>query len=123
MSHDIQKALKPVYPLVPDMLALCTDHRFALMGCDFYGHGAPGRHQFLRSQSAVRGLNLSREQARMLCQRAIDGLIDLHSVDVQAAGLSELGKGEGYNRRQIGGWSERLRKAKTWNVMSGKPGQ
>jgi len=115
-EHDIQKALKPVYPLVPDMLALCTDQ--SVMGCDFYV--MERLEGIILRANLPSGLNLSSEQARMLCQRAIDGLIDLHSVDVQAAGLSELGKGEGYNRRQIGGWSERLRKAKTWNVMSGK---
>ena len=44
---------------------------------------------------------------------------NLHQVDVAAAGLGHLGKGEGYTVRQIEGWSTRYRKAKTWNVPKG----
>ena len=33
-EHDVQKALKPVYPKVPEMVALCTDE--SIIGCDFY---------------------------------------------------------------------------------------
>jgi aminoglycoside phosphotransferase (APT) family kinase protein len=50
----------------------------------------------------------------------IDKLIELHQVDYQAAGLDQLGKGGGYVKRQIDGWSGRYDKAKTWNVPSWK---
>ena len=40
----------------------------------------------------------------------------LHAVDVDAAGLRDLGKGAGYVRRQIEGWTERYARARTWNV-------
>ena len=33
-EYNVQKALKPLYPLVPDMVALCTDAN--IIGCDFY---------------------------------------------------------------------------------------
>ncbi len=115
-EHDIQKALKPVYPLVPDMLALCTDE--SVIGSDFYI--MERLEGIILRANLPPDLNLSREQASVLCRRAIDGLIRLHTVDVASAGLSGLGKGEGYNQRQIEGWSERLRKAKTWNVMTGQ---
>ncbi|HEV7917941.1 MAG TPA: phosphotransferase family protein, partial [Solirubrobacterales bacterium] len=39
-------------------------------------------------------------------------------VDKDAAGLSELGRGDGYVERQIGGWSKRYRAARTRNVPS-----
>jgi aminoglycoside phosphotransferase (APT) family kinase protein len=42
----------------------------------------------------------------------------LHRVDVAATGLEGLGKGAGYARRQVEGWSDRYRKARTWNVPS-----
>jgi len=41
-------------------------------------------------------------------------------VDVASAGLQSIGKGAGYNRRQIDGWSERYRQARTWNVLKGE---
>ena len=33
-EHDIQAALRPVFPAVPAMVALCTDH--TVLGSDFY---------------------------------------------------------------------------------------
>ncbi|WP_460747382.1 phosphotransferase family protein [Nocardiopsis oceani] len=48
----------------------------------------------------------------------LDLLADLHSVDTEAAGLAEFGRGEGYVARQVAGWSKRYRAAKTWNMGS-----
>ncbi|AKS42285.1 phosphotransferase family protein [Wenzhouxiangella marina] len=115
-EHDVQKALKPVYPKVPAMVALCTDD--SVIGCDFYV--MERIEGIILRANLPPGLELSTEQAATLCRRAIDGLIELHSVDVEAAGLASLGKGEGYNRRQIDGWSERFRRARTWNVFKGE---
>jgi len=115
-EHDVQKALKPVYPKVPEMLALCTDE--SVIGCDFYVMERI-KGIILRANLPP-GLTLDETQAATLCRHAIDGLIELHSVDVEAAGLGALGKGGGYNRRQIDGWSERFRRARTWNVLKGE---
>ncbi len=115
-EHDIQKALKPVYPLVPDMLALCTDE--AIIGCDFYV--MERIEGIILRANLPPGLAFDTEQARALGRSALDRLIDLHSVDIDKAGLKDLGKGEGYNRRQIEGWSERFRRARTWNVLPGR---
>jgi len=115
-EHDVQKALKPVYPKAPRMLALCTDPQ--VMGCDFYI--MERIEGIILRANLPPGLSLDETQAATLCRRAIDGLIELHSVDVEAAGLESLGKGAGYNRRQIDGWSERFRRARTWNVLKGE---
>ena len=115
-EYKVQKALRPVYPYVPEMLALCTDAE--VIGADFY---VMERLEgvILRSDLPP-GLELDSAQARTLALAAIDRLIDLHQVDVAAAGLERLGKGAGYNRRQIEGWSERFRRARTWNVLPGR---
>jgi aminoglycoside phosphotransferase (APT) family kinase protein len=63
---------------------------------------------------------LSTEQTRELCLSVVDKLVALHKVDYSAAGLDDLGKGEGYCERQVKGWSGRYSKAKTWNVPSFK---
>jgi aminoglycoside phosphotransferase (APT) family kinase protein len=55
---------------------------------------------------------------RALGGRFVDLLVELHAVDPAAAGLSELSRGAGYVGRQVAGWSERYRRAKTWNVPS-----
>ena len=55
-------------------------------------------------------------EARTLCTSFLDVLVELHEVDADAAGLGDLGKGHGYVGRQVGGWSDRFRKARTDNV-------
>lgn len=114
-AHDmvrearIMQALKPVYPYVPEVLALCQDE--AVLGCDFYV--MQRLVGIIPRQDFPPGLELSPERTHALCVNVIDKLVELHQVDVKAAGLASLGKGEGYVSRQIGGWSERLRNAHT----------
>jgi aminoglycoside phosphotransferase (APT) family kinase protein len=50
--------------------------------------------------------------ARMFVQQ----LASLHALDVEAAGLSWLGRGEGYVSRQVRGWSGRWAQARTQEV-------
>ena len=114
-EYAVQKALKPVYPWVPRMLALCTDA--SGIGSDFYV--MERLHGLILRADLPAGLSLHPAQARSLSVAAIDRLIALHQVDVAAAGLDLPGKGAGYNRRQIEGWSERFRTARTWNVLPG----
>ncbi len=55
-------------------------------------------------------------QVRTLCTNMLDTLVALHRIDVDAAGLAQLGKGAGYAQRQVEGWIGRYQKARTWNV-------
>ncbi|MFY0576346.1 phosphotransferase family protein [Cystobacter fuscus] len=113
-EFNVQKALKPVYPAVPTMVGLCQDA--AVLGTDFYVmERIPG---LIPRSRLPAGMTLDTAQTRRLCLNVIDKLIELHRVDPQAAGLTSLGKGPGYPRRQIEGWSERYEKARTWNVPS-----
>lgn len=117
-AHDmpreakIMTALKPVYPYVPTVVAACDDP--AVMEADFYV--MERINGIIPRQDLPEGLNLSVEDTRKLCLNVIDRMIELHQVDYQAAGLDSLGKGEGYVRRQIEGWIDRYRKAKTEDV-------
>lgn len=122
-AHDmgrefrIQQALKPVYPYVPKMIAHCTDD--AIIGAEFYVMERV--NGIIPRRNLPRGVDASEQTVRKLCLAWLDALIALHQVDYKAAGLEQLGKGAGYTRRQIEGWSERYTKARTWNVPSGKP--
>ena len=117
-AHDmrrefhVQSALAPVYPYVPGMVGLCDDP--AVLGCDFYVmRRIPG---LILRGNLPKGMELDPATARRLAFSVIDRLVELHRVDPEAAGLTPLGKGPGYARRQIAGWSDRYRKARTWNV-------
>lgn len=45
-----------------------------------------------------------------------DWSLELHQIDPLRAGLADISKGTGYVRRQVQGWFERYRAARTWNV-------
>ena len=43
----------------------------------------------------------------------LDGLAALHQIDVDAVGLSDFGRPEGYRERQVQGWIKRMEAART----------
>jgi aminoglycoside phosphotransferase (APT) family kinase protein len=115
-AHDmgreftVQQRLRPVFPFIPEMLALCDDP--APLGVPFYVmRRLDGIVPHARWDPRLEAGTL-----RRLCHNAVDTLVALHRVDPVAAGLGDLGPGSGYARRQIEGWSDRFRKARTWNV-------
>ncbi|TWD80556.1 aminoglycoside phosphotransferase (APT) family kinase protein [Kribbella amoyensis] len=112
-EYRIQAALAPVFPHVPAMVAHCNETD--LLGSGFY---VMERIAGTIPRRSELGVDLTPEQTRQLCFTVFDTLIALHQVDPAAAGLTELGRGEGYVERQVTGWSERYRKVKTWNVPS-----
>ena len=116
-AHDmkrevlIQQRLRPSYPLVPKVIALCEDPH--VIGSDFYVMERING-TILRRDVPEFGVNLNPERAGALGQTMIDGLAQLHKVDAQI--LSELSKGPGYISRQVEGWSKRYRGALTEDV-------
>jgi aminoglycoside phosphotransferase (APT) family kinase protein len=113
-EYRIMDRLKPSYPYVPKMIALCSDE--SLIGREFYV--MEKIEGIIPRANLPKELILDEKQVRMLCTNVIDKLIELHQVDIKTTGLHELGKGVGYAQRQIEGWTERYKKAKTWNVPS-----
>jgi aminoglycoside phosphotransferase (APT) family kinase protein len=86
-EYRVQERLRPVFPYVPAVRALCRDPEVA--GGDFY------------VMDRVPGLILRGR------------LAELHGVDARAAGLGDLGRGTGYVRRQVEGWTRRYVQART----------
>jgi aminoglycoside phosphotransferase (APT) family kinase protein len=114
MSREftIQSQLKPVFDPVPDMVAFCDDP--TVIGSDFYV--MQRLEGTILRRDLPDGLELSESDARQLCANFVDVLVELHGVDPAKAGLDKLGKGAGYVARQVSGWSDRFRKARTDNV-------
>jgi len=122
-AHDmgrefrIQSALAPVFPYVPAMIGLCEDE--SLLGAPFYVmRRIPGLIPRRELPALASGGTWTAGRTHALCESVVDRLVELHRVDVVATGLESLGKGPGYPRRQIEGWSQRYEKARTWNVPS-----
>ncbi|WP_189347099.1 phosphotransferase family protein [Undibacterium macrobrachii] len=109
---NIMSALKPVYRYVPSVIATCSDP--AIMDCDFYV--MERLHGIIPRQNLPKDLVLSVEDTRRLCLNVIDKMIEAHQIDYQQAGFASIAKGAGYVARQVAGWSERYRQAKTEDV-------
>lgn len=116
-EYDVQSALRPVYPLVPRMVGFCDDH--SVIGSDFYV--MERLEGTILRKDLPPELRMDVATTRRLSETAVDALVDLHSVDVEAAGLGELDRGEGYVRRQVEGWSARYRAARTPDVPDFTP--
>ena len=118
-AHDMGREfrvlsrLHPVYPQAPEAFLHCGDP--AVIGAPFYlMERVPG--VILRHQKPPEGVELPPAAMRAVSEAAVDGLAGLHSVDYEAVGLGDFGRPEGYVRRQVEGWSERWKNARTDEV-------
>jgi aminoglycoside phosphotransferase (APT) family kinase protein len=63
------------------------------------------------------GVTLDAPTMRDLSSAWLDTLVAIHAVDVEACGLSSLGRGEDYAARQVKGWTERYWQARSDDVV------
>ena len=116
-GHDMAREfhaltqLHPHYPC-PTPLAYCADE--SLIGSNFYVMEKIAG-VILRRDLPL-GVADTPEQAGALCRQLIDMHVRLHALDFAAIGLADFGKPDGYVERQVTGWSERFRRARTDDV-------
>jgi aminoglycoside phosphotransferase (APT) family kinase protein len=114
-AHDMNREfnvlskLSAVYRPAPKPILFCDDE--SVIGSEFYL--MERRRGLILRGSAPEELENSPELQRRVCQSFIDNLARLHNLDYKAADLGDLGKPEGYNRRQVEGWTKRYFNAKT----------
>lgn len=111
-EYRILSHLADVYPKVPRPLVYSDDPE--VLGAPFYVMERL-KGLILRSGKA-KEIELSADVMRQLSQSLVEALAELHCLDYAAAGLSDLGKPEGYVRRQVEGWIERYHKAQTDDI-------
>ena len=108
-EYRILRSLNPVFPYCPKPLLYTEDE--TVMGCPFYVmERIPG---IILRKELPKGLVFSPGQMKALCENLLDVQYKLHSIDYKSIGLEGFGKPEGYVKRQVEGWSERYRAART----------
>jgi len=136
-AHDVGREfsvlskLSAVYAPAPKPLLFCDDE--SIIGSEFYlmerRNGIIVRGSFAEARTsrgpregiptrggkvrAIPALDESNSFRLAVASSFIKNLADLHSLDLKAAGLDDLGKPDGYNRRQVEGWTKRYFAAKT----------
>lgn len=114
-AHDMNREfqvlskLSKVYAPAPRPMLFCDDEN--VIGSEFYL--MERRRGLIIRGKAPQELAGSPELQKRVCESFIDNLAALHALDYEAAGLGDLGKPEGYNRRQVEGWTKRYFNAKT----------
>ncbi|ETA04634.1 MULTISPECIES: phosphotransferase family protein [Gordonia] len=111
-EYRIQSELAGVIRYIAPMIAFCDDD--SVLGADFYVMGRIDG--VIPRKEWPADVPLDADQARQLCFNFIDTLVEVHSVDPSKTGLGDLGKGLGYVRRQVDGWTTRFRNAHTDDV-------
>jgi aminoglycoside phosphotransferase (APT) family kinase protein len=111
-EYRILSHLYPVYNKIPRAILYCEDE--SIIGAPFYlmerVHGI-----VLRAKPPA-GLPLMPDVMRNLSIASVDNLAAIHAIDYESAGLSDLGKPQGYVARQVRGWTERYANAKTDDI-------
>ena len=116
MSREfkVQSAVKKEFSKVPKMFAYTDDA--AVLGSEFY------------IMEKVEGIILNFKEAKKrdipendyktIANAWLDTFTELHQLDYDAIGLTNLGKPEGYVERQVTNWGKQYLKAATKDVPS-----
>ena len=110
-EHRIISALGPTAVPVPPALAFCDDD--AVNGAPFYVMAFVDGHIIRDAGSAQ---VLTPEQRRTAGESLVDVLAEIHAVDVDAVGLGDLGRREGYIERQLNRWYKQFGQSKTREI-------
>ena len=111
-EFTVLKNLKSQFDLVPKVYHFCDDK--SIIGSTFY--------LMERVKGNIIRPNLSEENSpgkkiiREISKQMINTLSTLHNVDIKAANLTDLGKINGYNQRQVDGWIKRYYHSKTSTI-------
>ncbi len=114
-GHDMGRewrflsALHPIWPRVPEPIAMCEDD--GVLGAPFYVMERVDGVILRGARPRVEGLDEA--TMRIACDALVRGLAEINSVDLDATGLADMGKPEGYVERQVTGWGKRWGKSKT----------
>ena len=107
-EHRIISAVGSTGVPVPRCLGLCTDEE--VNGAPFY---VMAFVEGVVLDSAEKGELVPQHLRLQASEHLIDVLADLHAVDVDAVGLGNLAKREGYVERQVKRWSTQWENSKT----------
>lgn len=122
-AHDmgreagILSRINPVYPLAPKPYFFTDDVK--IIGAPFYV--MERRRGIVIDDAWPEGMEPSRELCRKLSETVVDTLAELHAVDLEEAGLTDLGRPEGFLERQTRGWVGRYEQARTSDYPEEKP--
>jgi aminoglycoside phosphotransferase (APT) family kinase protein len=107
-EYRVISRLRAHFAYVPQAVFFCHEHESPF--------GAPF---FVMERVRGRILRTRNDDLTGICDSAralMRTLADLHAVDHRASGLADLGRPDGYIRRQVRGWTDRYLRARTHDI-------
>jgi aminoglycoside phosphotransferase (APT) family kinase protein len=114
-AHDMPReyrllaAISRHFPLAPKPYLLCED--LSVIGAPFYlmerRRGLVVRHTIPHEIGEDLDLRYR------IGENLVDALADLHAVEIENSGIINIGKPQGFVRRQVEGWAGRWERSKT----------
>jgi aminoglycoside phosphotransferase (APT) family kinase protein len=108
-AHDMAReyrwlsALSPIFAPAPRVYIFCDDHD--VIGATFYVMERR-RGVVVRDEEPPELLHRP-EVRRQVSAVMVDGLADLHAIDITPPEIAQLGKPHGFVERQVRGWTDR----------------
>ena len=112
-EHKIISAVGTTNVPVPQTLGLCADD--AVNQAPFY---VMDFVDGVVLDSPEKGAELTVEQRKAVAFNLIDVMADLHAVDVDAVGLGDLARREGYVERQVKRWTRQWADSRTRDLAA-----
>ena len=113
-EYTVLKNLKSQFHKVPNVHLYCDDEN--ILGAPFY---IMDRVQgYIIRPNLQQKNSPSKEIIEKISSSLVDTLVELHSVDINQANLNDLGKIDGYVKRQVEGWTKRYYHSKTDSISN-----
>jgi aminoglycoside phosphotransferase (APT) family kinase protein len=113
-EYRVLSGLNRVWDKAPQPLLYCEDA--SVLGAPFYVmERVTG--VILRAQPPA-DLALTPAVMTGISGAVVDTLAEIHALDIEAAGLADLGRPQGYVARQVAGWRKRYRNAQTDDILA-----
>ncbi len=118
MSREfkVQSGVQKGFSKVPEMFAYTDDE--SIMGSEFYLMEKV--NGIILNYKEAKNRNIAPDQYEIIASSWLDTFTELHQLDVEAVGLSDLGRPQGYVERQVTNWGKQYLKAATEDVAVAK---
>lgn len=120
-AHDMGREYKILrhlwghYDRIPQPYVFCEDA--TVLGAPFYVMSRVDG-VVLRAKTPPAGITLDAATMAKVSTAVADNLAAIHAVDLDATGLRQFGKPQGYVRRQVEGWAKRYAAAQTDDIAA-----
>ncbi len=116
-GHDMGREFKVLsmlkaagYQKIPNPIIFTDDE--SIIGTPFYVMERVNGI-ILRAKDIPNLIDFPAEKIQKISEELVDNLVDFHAIDIKKTGLEQIGKPEGFIKRQVEGWIARYEASKT----------